>query len=65
MALSEIMFFKKKLMLIKETYLESTSWVKNNCRGQSTEYSRAMPSHPSRDSSEEALPCEIIPEFVS
>lgn len=54
-----------EIVLIKETYLESTSWVKNNCRGQSTEYSRAMPSHPSRDSSEEALPCETIPEFPS
>lgn len=38
-----------------ESYFESTSWVKNNSKGQSTEYSRAMPSQPSRDISEEAF----------
>lgn len=37
------------------SYLDSTSWVKNNCNGQSTEYSRAIPSQPSREISEEAL----------
>lgn len=34
-------------------YFDSTSCVKNNCRGQSTEYSRAMPSQPSIDISAE------------
>lgn len=34
------------------TYLESTSCVKNNCNGQLTEYSRAIPSQPSSDISE-------------
>lgn len=34
---------------LKETYFESTSCVKNNCSGQSTEYSSAIPSQPSRD----------------
>lgn len=37
------------------SYFESTSWVKNNSKGQSTEYSRAIPSQPSRDISEEAF----------
>lgn len=32
-----------------QTYFESTSCVKNNCKGQSTEYSRAIPSQPSSD----------------
>jgi hypothetical protein len=35
-----------------ESYFESTSGVKNNSKGQSTEYSRAMPSQPSREISE-------------
>lgn len=35
-------------------YLESTSWVKNNCKGQSIEYSRAIPSQPSIDVCTEA-----------
>lgn len=35
------------------SYLESTSWVKNSCKGQSTRYSRLMPSQPSRGTSRE------------
>ncbi|KAG9152146.1 hypothetical protein Leryth_023159 [Lithospermum erythrorhizon] len=31
------------------SYLERTSCVKNSCKGQSTEYSRTIPSHPSSD----------------
>lgn len=47
-----------------DSYLDSTSGVKNNCKGQSTEYSRAIPSQPSRDISEEALDC-AVPEIPS
>lgn len=39
--------------LLSQSYLERTSCVKNNCKGQSTEYSRAIPSQPSRDVSSE------------
>lgn len=34
------------------SYLESTSWVKNNCKGQLTEYSREIASQPSTDTSD-------------
>lgn len=47
-----------------ETYLERTSWVKNKCKGQSTEYSRAIPSQPSTDTSDEAFESEA-PELPS
>ena len=46
------------------SYLESTSGVKNNCKGQSTKYSRAIPSQPSRLISDEAFDC-AVPEFPS
>lgn len=38
-------------------YLESTSCVKNKCNGQSTEYSRAIPSQPSTDISIKVSDC--------
>lgn len=44
--LQELQHYKLK------AYLESTSCVKNNCKGQSTEYSRAISSQPSSDISE-------------
>lgn len=47
-----------------ESYLENTSWVKNSCKGQSTEYSRVIPSQPSSDVSEEVFD-STAPELPS
>lgn len=52
-ALELIKESSKEVIIVINTYLERTSWVKNSCKGQSTEYSRAIPSQPSRDISEE------------
>lgn len=44
---------------VGKAYFDSTSEVKNSCKGQSMEYSSAIPSHPSSGNSEEPLLCDV------
>lgn len=50
-----MIFLFLKVVQRFQTYLERTSCEKKSCNGQFTEYSREIPSHPSREYSNEDI----------